>query len=134
MDILLPVLEAGTVLAAQYCKACGRDCIVAEDMRYGLMFAARNVVGKQVGSLFPEVYEEEGDSGSDSDDVPDLVNDEESESEEEVWTRYSGDPAGTEEVSIAAKMNACADSWDSWEPESPAEFALKRAIDKQREG
>lgn len=134
MDILLPVLEAGTVLAAQYCKACGRDCIVAEDMRYGLMFAARNVVGKQVGSLFPEVYEEEDSQGESDESDDDEDEDSHSESEEEVWNRYAGDPEGAEEVSIAAKMNACADSWDSWVPESPAEFALKRAIDKQREG
>ena len=116
-DLLLPVLESATVLAGHYAKACGRDVVLAEDMSYGLMFAARNVLGKHVGTLYPEVYED-----SDSDSVPDLVSD--SESDDPEWVRYSGDD------DLSLKMNECADTWASWEPSNFAENALKNAVDK----
>jgi len=114
MNIILPVLESATVLAAHYAKACGRDVVVAQDMRMGLMFSARNVLGKQLGSLYPEIYE-----GSDSD--------EEEDEEECEWAKYEGDD------DIATQMNDCAGTWSAWVPESPAEIMLKKAIDKQLE-
>ena len=116
MDLFLPVLESATVLAGHYTKACGRNCVMAEDMSYGLMYAARNVMGKHTGSLYPEVYEgsdEESDSDSDSDQ------------EEEEWTRYDGSDDDT-----SCKMNACVDTWSEWTPTNPAERALKNAVDK----
>jgi hypothetical protein len=115
-DLLLPVLESATVLAGHYAKACGRDVVLAEDMSYGLMFAARNVLGKHVGTLYPEVYED-----SDSDSVPELISDDEDDPE---WVRYSGDD------DLSLKMNECADTWASWEPSNFAENALKNAVDK----
>jgi hypothetical protein len=45
-----------------------------------------------------------------------------------VWCRYEGT-----EDEMAVKMNECSDSWDAWEPETPAERALKSAVDKARE-
>jgi len=117
MDLFLPVMESATVLAAHYTKACGRNCITAQDMSYGLMYAARNVTGKHIGSLYPEIYEEsDEESGTDSD--PD------SGDEEDPWTKYEG-PDET-----ALKMNECADTWASWIPENPSERALKNAVDK----
>jgi hypothetical protein len=118
MDIFLPVMESAVVLAAHYCKAAGRDCVQGEDMRIGLMFAARNVTGKQLGTLYPEVYEgEESDSGS-----------WETDEDEPAWTPYEGT-----EDEVARKMNECAETWDAWEPDTPAERALKNAVDKQRQ-
>jgi len=118
MDLFLPVLESATVLAAHYAKACGRNCITAQDMSYGLMYAARNVTGKHTGSLYPEIYEEESDeSQSDSD------SDSDSDSEE-PWTRYEG----SDEMPL--KMNECADTWAQWVPGNPTERALKNAVDK----
>jgi hypothetical protein len=87
-------------------------------MRIGLMFAARNVTGKHLGTLYPEVYEDDADS----------VTDDEAELEEPTWTRYEGT-----EDEVARKMNECADTWDEWEPETPTERALKNAVDKQRQ-
>jgi hypothetical protein len=118
IDIFLPVMESSVVLAAHYAKATGRECVTARDICYGLMYAARTVTGKQVGSLFPEMYEE-----SDSDDDDD--DDEDEEEDEEQWTRYTGT-----DNEHAVKMNECADTWESWEPESPAERALKNAVNK----
>jgi hypothetical protein len=117
IDLFLPVLESATVLAGHYTKACGRNCVTAQDMSYGLMYAARNVMGKHTGSLYPEVYED-----SDAESDPDS---ESGEDPEDTWTRYDGD---TDET--ARRMNECADSWDEWSPTNPAERALKNAVDK----
>ena len=131
MDIFLPVMESAVVLAAHYCKAAGRDCVQGEDMRLGLMFAARNVAGKHLGTLYPEIYEEsdsdsDGDSGS-WETVEGDEAEEETEEPEPDWTPYEGT-----EDEVARKMNECAETWDAWEPETPAERALKNAVDKHR--
>ena len=118
IDIFLPVLESSVVLAAHYAKATGRDCVTAQDMCYGLMYAARTITGKQVGSLYPEIYEEDDDEEEE----------EEEDEEEPVWIRYEGT-----DNEHAVKMNECADTWDAWEPESPAEYALKNAVNKAME-
>ena len=130
MDIFLPVMESAVVLAAHYCKAAGRDCVQGEDMRLGLMFAARNVAGKHLGTLYPEIYEEsdsdsDGDSGS-WETVSGDEAEEETEEPEPDWTPYEGT-----EDEVACRMNECAETWDAWEPETPAERALKNAVDKQ---
>ena len=64
IDLFIPVMEAATVMAAHYANACGRNTVQAEDMSLGLMYAARNIMGKQVGSIYPEIYEEESDTDS----------------------------------------------------------------------
>ena len=115
IDLLLPVMESAMVLASHYAKACGRDTVTGKDVAYGLMYAVRNVTGRQVGSLFPEVYDE---SDSDEEDL------EEVDETEEPFTRYEG----SEELFV--NMNRCADTWDSWEPTSPIETMLKSAADK----
>jgi hypothetical protein len=115
LDIFLPVMESATVLAAHYAKACGRDIVLAEDMKYGLMYSARHVAGKQIGSLFPEIYDEDES----------VESEEESESDEPEWIRYVG-----QDDDMASKMNECYDTWSAWEPASPAERALKAAVDK----
>jgi len=117
LDIFLPVMESATVLAAHYAKACGRDIVLAEDMKYGLMYSARHVAGKQIGSLFPEIYEEDEDE--------DEEDEEDEEAEEDEWIRYAG-----QDDDMALKMNECYDTWVAWEPASPAERALKAAVDK----
>jgi hypothetical protein len=116
IDLLIPVMEAATILGSHYAKACGRDTITGMDIAYGLMYAARNVTGKQIGSLFPEIYD------SDNDDEEAIEVDE----AEEPFTRYEG----TEELYV--NMNTCADTWDSWEPTSPVEAILKSAVDKAK--
>lgn len=120
-DLFLPVLESGVVLASHYAKACGRDVVTQQDVQMGLMFAARNVAGKQIGTLFPEIYEEDDEEEeeweTDSEGVVD-------DSEGNEFTRYTG----TEDLMV--KMNECFDTWDSWTPESPLEQSLKNAVDR----
>jgi len=123
MDLFLPVMESATVLAAHYAKACGRNCIMAQDMSYGLMYAARNVTGRQIGSLFPEVWEDESHGDSDEEEESESESDTDS-SPDDPWARYEGSD------DTACKMNECADTWDQWVPTSPAERALKNAVDK----
>jgi hypothetical protein len=118
IDIMIPVLESATVLAAHYARSCGRDVILAEDMRLGLMYSARNVTGKQIGPIYPEVWDESDEEEEE---------DEEDDEDDPEWVRYEGSD------DMANKMNECADTWDAWEPETPAERALKSAVDKQRE-
>ena len=114
-DLLAPVMESAMILASHYAKACSRDTVTGRDVAYGLMYAVRNVTGRQVGSLFPEVYDE---SDSDEEEL------EEVDEDEEPFTRSEG----SEELFV--NMNRCADTWDSWEPESPIERMLKSAADK----
>ena len=139
IDLFLPVMESATVLAAHYAQACGRDCIVAEDMRYGMMYAARNVAGRHVGSLYPEIY---NDSGTESegealseDEEEDEEGEEESEGDEEEdpeWTSYAP-TEGVEPDELALKMNECARTWNEWIPSNPTEAALKSAVDSVRQ-
>lgn len=126
-DLFLPVMESATVLGSHYAKACGRDTVTAQDVQIGLMYAARNVAGKQIGSLFPEIYDEE-DSDEEWEEVEDeeeraRIEAEEVDEEEEPFTRYTGD----EEMYV--KMNECFDTWEDWVPETPLEQTLKSAVD-----
>jgi len=116
-DLFLPVMESATVLASHYAKACGRDTVTAYDVQMGLMYAARNVAGKQVGSLYPEIYEDE----EEWEEVEEV---EEVEEGEEPFTRYTG----SEE--LFTKMNECFDTWAEWVPETPLEISIKNAVDK----
>jgi hypothetical protein len=118
-EILQPVIEAATVLGSHYAKACGRNTVTGTDIAYGLMYAAQNVTGRQIGSLYPEIYDE--DEASDEEDL-EVVDD-----HEEEFTRYEGD----EELFM--NMNRCVDTWDTWEPTSPIEHIIKRAVDRANE-
>lgn len=115
-QLLMPVLEGAMVLAAHYCKKCGRSTVTAMDMQYGLKFAARNVLGHITESMFPELYDE-----SESDESFEEVDE-----DDEPFTRYT---SGPDEWCL--KMNDAFDTWDAWNPEIPAEQVLKRAIDSR---
>ena len=113
-NILLPVMEKSTLLAAEYSKACGRDTIVSEDMEYAMKYCAMYKVGESIGSTMPEIYEEElteeeGEEDVDPEDCPEFV-------------RYSGtDPT-------FLQVNEAFDRWDTWQPQNPTEQMLKNAI------
>lgn len=114
IDIITPVMESAMVLAGHYAKGCGRDCVTSTDVAYAMRYCAMNLVGKQIGSLFPEVYE---DSESEEDEC-------DGDEEEEPFTRYEG----TDE--LLNNINKAYDTWGEWEPFSPAEKMLKNAIEK----
>ena len=116
-SIVLPVMESAMLLAAEYSKACNRTFITSIDLKYAMRYCAINVTGRQIGSLFPEIHENE----SDSDDDDDLEIVEESEDD---FTRYEGDN------SLYVRVNEAFDSWDDWEPYSPIDKMLKDAVNK----
>ena len=121
INIVQPVIEKSTLLAAEYCKACGRDTILSEDMEYAMKYCAMNTVGKTIGSIMPEIYDEEesDEEGEESDEEG-----EESDEEGELpdFVRYSGPDPGFIQV------NEAFDRWDSWVPQNPTEQMLKNAI------
>jgi histone H3/H4 len=40
-NLMLPVIEKSTLLAAEYSKACGRDTLLSEDMKYAMRYCVR---------------------------------------------------------------------------------------------
>jgi histone H3/H4 len=46
-DIMLPVMEQAVLLAGEYCKACGREVILPEDMEYAMKYCAMYTVGQR---------------------------------------------------------------------------------------
>lgn len=116
-DILLPVIEKASLLAMSYVKGCGRNTLTAMDLQYAMKYCARYEVGVHMGTIFSD---SDSDSDSDSEFEFETVDE-----DEEPFTRYSGDDNET-----FIKMNECFDTWESWEPTSPAEIMLKDAIDK----
>ena len=115
-NILFPVFEKGTLLAAEYCKACGRDTLLSEDMEYAMKYCAMNAVGQTIGSMFPDLYEDVcEDSEEDDMDIVDAT-------ECPAFERYNGsDPK-------FIQVNEAYDRWDSWVPQNPTEQMLKNAI------
>jgi len=123
IDLMKPVMEASVVMGAHYAKGCGRDCVTAMDVSYSMKYCAMNLVGKHIGSLFPEIYENPSDS-DDEGSVWETDSDQEQEVNEEEFTRYEG----SEELLV--NINKAYDTWKDWEPQSPAEEMLKNAIEK----
>ena len=116
IDIITPVIESSMILAGHYAKACGRDCVMAEDVKYAMRYCARNVIGKQIGTLFPELQEED----SEEDEEEGFVDEE----NEKPFSRYQG-----ADVQLLA-INEAHDTWDQWEPFSIMEKMVKNAIDR----
>lgn len=114
INIVQPVLESAMVLAAEYSKACDRTFVTAMDVKYAMRYCAMNMVGKHIGTLFPEIYEEESDSEEDLEIV---------EEEEDDFTRYDG------ENELYLRVNESYDTWDEWNPSNPMEKMLKEAVD-----
>lgn len=109
-------MESAIVLASHYCKKCDRDCVTPMDLNYAMKYCARNVLGKHLGTMYPEIYEDEDEEEYDVVDTED----------ETPFSRYSGDDE------LMNKVNECWDTWDQWEPQSPIEEFVKRAIASQK--
>ena len=114
-EIIQPVFESAMVLAGHYVKESGRNTITSQDVQYALKYCARNLVGKHIGTLFPE--------DSDDDSVSDGSITEVDE-DESPFSRYSGDDK------LMNEINEAVDTWDEWVPESPIEVMLKDSVDK----
>jgi hypothetical protein len=114
IDILLPVLEKSMILASGYSKACGRDTILPEDIEYAIKYCVMYTVGDDIGTLFPDIYEEEA---SDEDDIEEV-----DEEDCPKFERYTGEDENF------LRINRAYDNWESWVPQNPTEEMLKNAI------
>ena len=114
IGILLPVLERSMILAAEYSKACGRDTVLGEDMEYAIKYCVMYTVGQNIGSICPEIYDEES---SDEEDIEEVE-----PGECPAFERYAGDDP------TFKQMNEAYDRWETWTPQSPVEEMLKNAI------
>ena len=116
MNIVTPVLEKSMVLACEYSKACGRDILLPEDIEYASKYCAMYTVGHDIGSIFPEIYNDQ-DEEDEEDEIEEV-----DDADCPPFARYSG----TEER--FKRINEAYDRWDSWQPQNPTEVMLKNAI------
>ena len=116
INIIQPVFEQGIVLAAEYCKACGRDVMLDEDIEYAMKYCIMHRVGQAIGSIFNEG---EIDLDEDEEDEIEVV----PVDELPTFTRYTGNN------SQMIRINQAYDEWKEWKPESPAHEILKNALD-----
>lgn len=115
INVITPVMESTAIYAGKYAKACDRDFITGEDMKYAMRYCARTMVGKHSGSLFPEIY----DSDESDEEIETF-----DEDDEHCFTRYSGDDK------LMNEINDAYDTWDEWEPQNPMEKMLQDAVNK----
>jgi len=120
MNAIQPVLENSVIVAAEYCKATGRDIVTALDMEYGMKWCAMNVTGRVFGSILPDNEDEETDSDED-----DMVVQESEMGFDDEFREYEGDDERYLSVNQAVR------EWADWEPETPAEIMLKNAINSR---
>jgi len=118
IDIFRPVMESAVVISARYATAAGREVVTGDDMRYAMRYSARYLCGKHIGSLFPDIYEE---------DTDDEDEDEDEDEDDNPFVRYTG------EDQLMNEINTCFDTWDDWVPECKAQKMIKNAIDKEVE-
>lgn len=121
IEIITPVLEQSVLLAADYAKACGRDAILSKDFEYAIKYCAMNTIGQKIGSHFPEIYEEDSEEESDSEDTENTL--EVVDENELEFTPYSGEDKKFTDV------NESYERWGDWEPKTPVEEMIKNAID-----
>lgn len=116
-NIMVPVFEKSAKLATEYSKACGRDVLLPEDMEYAMKYCTMYKVGEDIGSIFPEIYENIEEEEISDEEMPTVPPE-----ECPPFKRYTGtDP-------LFLQMNEAYDRWESWVPQSPVEALLKNAV------
>lgn len=133
IELIKPFFEGSVVVAAEYCKACGRNTVTPQDMEYAGKFAARYIVGVETQSLFPEIYQEESSESDEEGRITDSETDDGFDDDHDfgpdgdnLFTRYTGDDPKM------LMVNECYDTWDQWEPQIPLQVAAKNAIEKNQ--
>lgn len=123
INIIQPIFEQGIMLAAEYCKACGRDVMLDEDIEYAMKYCIMHRVGQHNGSIFGQEntlnFEEGMEMEEDEDDEIEVV----PVDELPAFSRYTGNN------SQMIRINNAYDEWNNWKPESPAQEILKNALD-----
>ena len=125
MNAIQPVLENSVIVAAEYCKATGRNVVTALDMEYGMKWSAMKMVGRVYGSILPEGSDDDSDDeGWETDD--DMVVEESEMGFDDEFREYDGDDERYLEVNQAVR------EWADWEPETELEMMLKNAVNSRR--
>ncbi len=125
MNAIQPVLENAVIVAAEYCKATGREIVTALDMEYGMKWSAMKVTGRVFGSILPEGSDDDSDDeGWETDD--DMVVEESEMGFDDEFREYDGDDERYLEVNQAVR------DWADWEPETEIEMMLKSAVNSRR--
>lgn len=119
IDLVTPVMEGSIIIAAEYVKLCGRNTITGKDTQYALKYCTRNMVGKHIGTMFPEL---QGETDSDEDDI------EEVDEEESPFVRYTG-PFNQ----LVHDIHQAVDTWAEWVPSNMTESLLKGAVEQTQE-
>ena len=115
LNLLTPVIESAMIIAGNYSKSCERNIVTSLDVQYAMKYCAMNLVGKHIGTLFPELHDISDSSSEESFDEDD---------EGDEFTRYCGHDE------LLNDVNKAYDTWDQWEPSNPTEMMLKNAINK----
>jgi len=122
-NAIQPVLENAVVVAAEYCKATGRNIVTALDMEYGMKWSAMKLTGRVYGSILSDSDEEDSD-GWETDD--DMVVQESEMGFDDEFREYDGDDERYLEVNQAVR------EWADWEPETELEMMIKSAVNSRR--
>ena len=115
IGLITPILEGSVIVAAEYVKACGRNTITARDTEYAMKYCARNMVGKCIGTMFPELQD---DSESDDETIIEVDED------ESPFIRYAGPPGNQ----LVDDIHHAVDTWGEWEPTNMTESMLMGSI------
>lgn len=117
IGLMTPVLEGSIIVAAEYVKACKRGVITSRDVEYSMKYCARNMVGKHIGTMFPDM-DLSDESGSE------MESEDSCSDSEEQFTRYDG----VDEVMLS--VNQAYDTWNTWVPVNMTESMLRDSINK----
>ena len=117
--------------AAQYITYCDRPGITKEDLIYGMRYEVFEFLNdpniyKKANKIKDELIDEDDDD-SDWEDIDDLILPDE---EITSFARIDESKINDENREFIEKMHHYYDMWNSWEPQTPLENILKRAIDK----
>jgi len=121
VNAIQPVLETAVVVAAEYCKATGRNIVTALDMEYGMKWSAMKTAGRVYGSILPEGSDDDSDS-----DEEDMIVQECDMGFDDEFREYDGDDERYLEVNQAVR------DWADWEPETELEMMIKNAVNSRR--
>ena len=119
--------------ALNYVEYCGRNGVTKDDMVYALRyevfeFMNNNNMERDLNDILDDMEEEdimEDDGDSEWEDIDDLVV---PDGELNPFSRITDENVNDNNREFIEKMHTYYDTWDDWEPQTPLEKILKRAI------
>lgn len=117
--------------ATDYIYHCGREGITKLDLVYGMRYEAFEYMKnpnlyEEANKMKDEIIEQD-DEDSDWEDIDDLIL---PDDKIQPFIRINDSKINDENREFIDKMHTYYDQWDRWEPQTPLENILKRAIDR----